>query len=204
VRIDHFRGLESFWSIPAGEETAVNGNWIPAGGYALLKKLKEQIGELPLIAEDLGVITPEVEKLRDDFGLPGMKVLQFAYGTDETNGYLPHNYGQNFVVYTGTHDNDTTVGWIKSASRRERRNLMKYFDAGWKYMHRSLMEAAPASVAGMAVIPMQDLLELDGRSRMNKPGTIEGNWEWKFEWRMLKRRQKNLLKKMTKKYNRAG
>ncbi|MGD9557483.1 MAG: 4-alpha-glucanotransferase [Mangrovibacterium sp.] len=204
VRIDHFRGLESFWSIPAGEETAVNGNWIPAGGYALLKKLKEQIGELPLIAEDLGVITPEVEKLRDDFGLPGMKVLQFAYGTDETNGYLPHNYGQNFVVYTGTHDNNTTVGWVKSASRRERRNLMKYFDAGWKYVHRSLMEAALASVAGMAVIPMQDLLELDGRSRMNKPGTIEGNWEWKFEWRMLKRRQKNLLKKMTKKYNRAG
>jgi 4-alpha-glucanotransferase len=202
VRIDHFRGLESFWIIPAGEKTAVNGEWVPARGAELLGLLKQQIGELPLIAEDLGVITPEVEKLRDDFALPGMKVLQFAFGTDETNIYLPHNYSTNFAVYTGTHDNETTIGWVKSASKKERKNLMRYFDTGWRHMHLSLIEAAWASVAKIAIIPMQDLLELDNKGRMNTPGTIGGNWEWRFDWHMLKRRQKNFLKKLTKKYNR--
>lgn len=204
VRVDHFRGLESYWSVPAGEKTAINGEWLPAGGYALLGLLKRQLGELPLIAEDLGVITPEVEKLREAFSLPGMKVLQFAYGTDETNVYLPHNYSTNYAVYTGTHDNETTVGWLKSATKKERKNLMKYFDIGWGQMHLSLIEAAWASVACMAIIPMQDLLELDNRGRMNTPGTTSGNWEWRFDWHMLKRRQKKLLKKLTKKYNRTG
>ncbi len=203
VRIDHFRGMESFWSIPAEEETAINGTWVTARGAALLGILKQQIGELPLIAEDLGVITPEVEKLRDDFGLPGMKVLQFAYGTDEKNTYLPHNYNLNFAVYTGTHDNDTTIGWIKSITKKERKNLMKYFNTDWRHMHLCLIEAAWASVAIIAIIPMQDLLELDNKGRMNTPGTIGGNWEWRFDWHMLKRRQKNFLKKITKKYNRG-
>ncbi|MGV8090480.1 MAG: 4-alpha-glucanotransferase [Mangrovibacterium sp.] len=202
VRIDHFRGLESFWIIPAGEKTAVNGEWIPAKGAELLGLMKQQIGELPFIAEDLGVITPEVEKLRDDFALPGMKVLQFAYDTDETNIYLPHNYGINFAVYTGTHDNKTTIGWLKGASKKERKNLMKYFDTSRRHMHLSLIEAAWASVAKIAIMPMQDLLELDNRGRMNTPGTIGRNWEWRFDWHMLKRRQKNFLKKLTKKYNR--
>lgn len=203
VRIDHFRGLESFWSIPAGEETAVKGEWVPARGTELLGLLKRQIGELPFLAEDLGVITPEVEKLRDDFGLPGMKVLQFAFGTDETNVYLPHNYSTNFAVYTGTHDNETTVGWLKNASKKERKNLRKYFTVGKRYMHLRLIEAAWASVARIAVIPMQDLLELDNRGRMNTPGTTGGNWEWRFDWHMLKRRQKKFLTKLTQKYNRT-
>jgi 4-alpha-glucanotransferase len=203
ARIDHFRGMESFWSIPAGEETAINGEWVPARGVELLSLLKQQLGELPLIAEDLGIITPEVEKLRDDFGLPGMKVLQFAYGTDETNTYLPHNYSPNFAVYTGTHDNETTIGWIKNASGKERKNLIKYFDTGWRFMHLHIIEAAWASVAKIAIIPMQDLMELDNKGRMNTPGTIGGNWEWRFEWHMLKRRQKNFLIKITKKYNRG-
>jgi len=204
VRIDHFRGLESFWSIPSGEKTAVNGEWIPARGAELLNLLKQQIGELPLIAEDLGVITPEVEKLRGDFGLPGMKVLQFAFDTDETNIYLPHNYSPNFAVYTGTHDNDTTIGWLKKSSKKERKNMRKYFDSGWRHMHLSLIEAAWASVAKIAIIPMQDLLELDDRGRMNTPGTIGGNWEWRFDWHMLRGRQKKFLKKLTQKYNRAA
>ncbi len=203
VRIDHFRGLEAYWSIPAGEKTAINGEWVPARGAELLEMLKGQLGKLPLIAEDLGIITPEVEKLREDFGLPGMKVLHFAYDSDETNEYLPHNFSSsNFAVYTGTHDNDTTVGWVKKATKKERKNLMKYFDTKWRFMHLRLIEAAWASVARMAVIPMQDLLELGNAGRMNVPGTVEGNWEWRFDWHMLKRRQKNFLKKLTKKYNR--
>lgn len=204
VRVDHFRGLESFWSIPAGETTAVNGKWVAARGVELLTLLKGQLGELPLVAEDLGVITPEVEKLREDFDLPGMKVLLFAFGSDETNPYLPHNYHPNFVVYTGTHDNETTIGWIKNASKTEHRNLRKYVHAGWGKRHRKLIEAAWASVARIAVIPMQDVLELDNRGRMNTPGTIGGNWEWRFDWHMLKRRQKNFLRVLTEKYNRAG
>ncbi len=204
VRIDHFRGLESFWSIPADETTAVNGEWVPARGAELLSLLKGQVGELPLIAEDLGVITPEVEKLREDFDLPGMKVLQFAFGSDETNPYLPHNYHPNFVVYTGTHDNETTIGWLKNASKKERKNLKKYFAGGWRNMHLRLVESAWASVARIAVMPMQDLLELDNRGRMNTPGTTGGNWEWRFDWRMLKRSRKDFLKELTEKYNRAA
>jgi len=204
IRIDHFRGLESFWGIPAGEKTAVNGNWVPAKGFELLKILKEQLGELPVIAEDLGMITPEVEKLRDEFGLPGMKVLQFAYGADETNINLPHNYTPEFVVYTGTHDNDTTIGWLKTLTKTEQKNLKKYFDTGWSSMHKSLIEAAWASVAKMAVIPMQDLLELDARGRMNTPGTVVDNWEWRFDWKMLKDKHKKFIKKLTKKYNRQS
>ena len=202
IRIDHFRGLESFWGIPEEEENAVNGKWFPAKGRELLSVLKSQLGNLPVIAEDLGIITPEVEKLRTDFGFPGMKVLQFAYGSDEKNDNLPHNYRLDSVVYTGTHDNDTTIGWLKSATRTEQKNLRKYYDSGWGHLHRKLIEAAWASVAAMAIIPMQDLLELDSRGRMNTPGTEADNWNWRFEWRMLKKQQLKFLRKLTKKYNR--
>ena len=204
IRIDHFRGLESFWAIPAGEETAVNGEWRPAKGFELLALLKSQLGSLQVIAEDLGIITPEVEKLRDDFELPGMKVLQFAYASDETNENLPHNFSPNFVVYTGTHDNDTTIGWLKSATKTERKNLKQYFASGWGNMHRSLIEAAWASVAKMAILPMQDLLELDGLGRMNTPGTVTDNWEWRLEWKQLKKSHKAFLNTLTRKYNRCG
>ncbi len=204
IRIDHFRGLESFWAIPAEEETAINGEWRPAKGFEMLNLLKSQLGELPVIAEDLGLITPEVEKLRDDFNLPGMKVLQFAYASDETNVNLPHNYNRNFVVYTGTHDNDTTIGWLKTATVKERKNLKRYFNAGWGNMHRSLVEAAWSSVACMAILPMQDLMELDGKGRMNTPGTVFNNWEWRLEWKQLKASQKEFLKAITEKYNRCA
>ena len=202
IRIDHFRGLESFWSVKANEETAIVGEWVPAKGAELLRLLQVQIGELPVIAEDLGIITPEVEKLRDDFGLPGMKVLQFAYASDETNENLPHNYKTNFVVYTGTHDNDTSLGWAKTATGIEKKNLKKYFQMINKKIPNKLIETAWASVAEMAIIPLQDLLGLDSDGRMNVPGTADGNWEWRFKWEQLKKSHKNYLKDITRLYNR--
>lgn len=203
VRIDHFRGLESFWSIPATEETAINGEWVPAKGFEMLSLLKSQLGYLPVIAEDLGIITPEVEALRDAFELPGMKVLQFAFAGDETDVNLPHNYGTNFAVYTGTHDNDTTLGWLKEASKDERKSLKNYYKGNWSTMHHNLLESAWASVAKIAIVPMQDLLELDGKHRMNTPGTVANNWEWRMEWKMLKKTQRDFLADLTKKYNRV-
>lgn len=202
IRVDHFRGLESFWSVPAGEKTAINGKWQPAKGYEMLQLLKSQIGELPVVAEDLGVITPEVERLRDDFRLPGMKVLQFGFASDATNGHLPHNFGRNFVVYTGTHDNNTTLGWLKSATKDERDSLKKYFNRSRRRALDRLIEATWASVAEIAVMPMQDLLRLDGKARMNTPGIASGNWEWRFQWEQLRASRKDFLKRITEQYNR--
>ena len=202
VRIDHFRGLEAFWSVEAGEETAINGKWEPAYGHQMLNKLKGQIHALPLIAEDLGVITPEVEKLRDDFNLPGMKVLQFAFGSNPSNKDLPHNYTQNFVVYTGTHDNNTTLGWLKSLEGKEKEQAQRYIGKSKKKALRKMIEMAWSSCAKMAVIPLQDLLELDEKARMNTPGTASGNWDWRFRWSQLRSKYKRRLKELTEMYNR--
>lgn len=203
VRIDHFRGLESFWSVKADEKTAINGKWVPAKGFELLQLLQSQLGKLPVIAEDLGVITPEVEKLRDDFGLPGMKVMQFGFASDATNEHLPHNYGRNFVVFTGTHDNNTTRGWLKSTTKEERRNIWKYYKRNRSWALDRIIEATWASVAEMAIMPMQDLLRLDAKGRMNTPGVTNGNWEWRFSWKQLRNSRRDFLKRMTEKYNRG-
>lgn len=202
IRIDHFRGLESFWSVPAGEKTAKNGNWVHAKGYQVLAKLKDQINHLPLIAEDLGIITPEVKKLRHDFNLPGMKVLQFAFLTDATNEYLPHNYGKNFIAYTGTHDNNTTLGWLKSLKAEEKKLVKLYLNGTGKKALLNAMEWTWASVANTAIAPMQDILQLRSHARMNTPGIANGNWGWRFCWKQLKSRHKNFLKTSTTKYNR--
>ncbi len=202
IRIDHFRGLESFWSVASTEKTAVVGEWLPAKGYELLSLLQSQIDKLPVIAEDLGLITPEVEKLRDDFNLPGMKVLQFAYSSDETNVNLPHNYNKNFVVYTGTHDNDTTLGWVKSLTRKERKNLKKHYGLRRRQLPKKMIETAWSSVADIAIIPLQDLLGLDSKARMNIPGTPSDNWEWRFRWYDLKDAHVRYLKDITRLYNR--
>ncbi len=202
VRIDHFRGLESYWSVPAGEETAINGRWMPAYGFEMLAKIKSQIGELPFIAEDLGIITPEVKKLRDDFNLPGMKILQFAFTTDATNEYLPHNYSENFVVYTGTHDNDTTLGWLKSVAGDEQKMVKKYLNELDVNGLRNSIEMAFSSVAKTAIIPMQDILELNSDARLNTPGTAVGNWGWRFRWGQLKLQHQQILSDLTEKYNR--
>jgi 4-alpha-glucanotransferase len=182
VRIDHFRGFEAYWSIPADEETAINGEWIKAPGHALFDAFEKALGtELPIIAEDLGIITPEVEKLRDDYGLPGMKILQFAFGDDAANPYLPHNHIPNCIIYTGTHDNDTTNGWFyaQPPEERERARAMRYLAAPWEAFHNTFNRTAFASPARLAVIPLQDLLGLGADARMNTPGTVEGNWAWR-------------------------
>jgi 4-alpha-glucanotransferase len=202
VRVDHFRGLESFWAVAAEAKTAIIGEWLPAKGYELFRKLKEQFGSMNIIAEDLGVITPEVEKLRDDFGLPGMKILQFAFGSNPQNENLPHNYESNFVVYTGTHDNDTTLGWFNSIEKAERKMLRKYIQGNGKELVRQMIEYVWASSAMMAIIPMQDVLGLDSDARMNTPGTASGNWTWRFTWPQIRNNHPIYLREITKKYNR--
>ncbi|PZV15911.1 MAG: 4-alpha-glucanotransferase [Pseudanabaena sp.] len=182
IRIDHFRGFEAFWQVPAGEETAINGEWETAPGTELFTKLNEVMGELPILAEDLGVITPEVDKLRDDFGFPGMRVLMFAFGGGSDNFHLPHNYVRNSAVYTGTHDNDTAVGWWQRSSRYEKELFYKYivgFAAG-EPINWVLIRMAMAAVSVIAIVPLQDVLGLDNSGRMNTPGTATGNWGWRY------------------------
>ena len=202
VRVDHFRGLESFWAVPVEEKTAIIGEWLPAKGHELFRKLKDELGTLEVIAEDLGVITPEVEKLRDDYNLPGMKILQFAFGSDPTNVNLPHNYTSNFFVYTGTHDNDTSLGWFNSIDKKERKFLHKYIAGSGKQFVQNLIEQAWASAAYTAIIPMQDVLGLGAEARMNTPGIPSGNWAWRFTWSQIRSNHKVFLKQITGKYNR--
>lgn len=185
MRIDHFRGLEACWHVPASEETAINGHWVETPGKELLNTLHKHFAPLPLIAEDLGVITDEVRALRDDFHLPGMNVLQFAFDGDSRNLYLPHNHHQNSVVYTGTHDNDTSLGWYQTLPYHVREQLHAYvghpgtetINMPWIFNRMAL-----ASTSKLCILPMQDLLSLDSNHRMNKPGTTEDNWQWRFNW----------------------
>ncbi len=182
LRIDHFRGLEAYWEIPASAETAVAGRWRLAPGDELFRALRAEFGRLPLVAEDLGIITPEVEALRDTHGLPGMKVLHFAFGGGADNPYLPHNHVLNSVVYTGTHDNNTTLGWFDELDERTRAHLFDYLGGDPKLMPALLARCAFASVARLAVVPMQDVLALGGDHRMNRPGVADGCWRWRFRW----------------------
>jgi len=201
VRIDHFRGLESYWSVPASEKTAINGKWEAAKGYELLLKFRKDYGSLPFIAEDLGLITHEVEKLRDDLHLTGIKVLQFAFGSDAKNQNLPHNYKPNFLVCTGTHDNDTTLGWLTSAKGKEKKMIHKYLGEPEQALQNAI-EIVWASTAKMAIVPLQDILGLGTEARMNIPGTATGNWGWRFEWKQLLPQHSKSLKELTEKYNR--
>lgn len=187
IRIDHFRGFEAYWEISAEAETAVGGHWVKAPGAELLQRLYDEFHELPLVAEDLGIITPEVEALRDQFELPGMKILQFAFGSGPENPYLPHNCVPNSVIYTGTHDNDTTLGWYETCDSAVCEIANDYLGCSAEDddMPWPLIRAALASVARLAVLPMQDLLALDSQHRMNIPGTSEGNWKWGFEWTQM-------------------
>lgn len=202
IRIDHFRGLEAAWEIPASEPTAKLGEWVKAPGKALLKALKNEFGTIPLVAEDLGVITPEVNKLRDKFDLPGMKILQFAFDGSANNPYLPINYKENCVVYTGTHDNDTTVGWVEKLSDNEKNYISEYLGYPAVSLNCALIQTALASVANIAIIPMQDILELDSSNRMNIPGTVEGNWTWRFQWDQLTPVRAERLAHLVKLFNR--
>lgn len=185
VRIDHFRGLEAYWEIPADAETAIHGSWVKAPGEALLNAVHAAFGSIPLIAEDLGIITPEVEALRDRFDMPGMKILQFAFDGGPTNIYLPHNHCPNSVVYTGTHDNDTSLSWYESLSEEQKLHVVDYLGYGNKTMPWALVQSALASVSNLAVIPLQDVLGLGCGHRMNTPGTVGDNWHWRFSWKQL-------------------
>ena len=196
VRIDHFRGFAAHWEIPAEDPSAINGRWITGPGKDFFKALKDALPALPIIAEDLGVITPDVEDLRDSFGLPGMRVLQFAFSEDPTHAYLPHNYHANTVAYTGTHDNDTSIGWWQTASPRERAFAQHYLGTDGNAIHWSLMRALSASVANRVIYPMQDVLELDGRFRMNVPGEPDHNWQWRFAWPQVQPWHAKVLREM--------
>ncbi|WP_066375201.1 4-alpha-glucanotransferase [Anabaena sp. CA = ATCC 33047] len=204
IRIDHFRGFEAFWAVPQGEETAINGEWVKAPGEELFDAIKQKLGKLPVLAEDLGVITPEVEALRDKYEFPGMKVLQFAFGSDPGNPFLPFNYSRNFVVYTGTHDNDTTVGWFNSANDYEKQNLLLYLGCvSPEGIHWDLIRLALSSIANQAIIPLQDILGLGTEARMNFPSVAEGNWDWRYEPKALTEQLSDRLKILTKLYGRA-
>jgi 4-alpha-glucanotransferase len=180
VRIDHFRGFEACWEIPADEPTAVNGHWVKGPSEDLFNVLREKLGSLPVIAEDLGVITPEVEALRDRLEIPGMKVLQFGFGDPGAHIYLPHKYEPNTVVYTGTHDNDTTPGWWRTASEAERRAASAYFGNENDGIQWAMIRAAETSVSRLCVIPLQDVLGLGSEGRMNVPSRADGNWSWRY------------------------
>lgn len=185
IRIDHFRGFEAFWEIPAGSKDARAGKWVKAPGAALLRACFEAFPQLPLVAENLGLITEEVEALRREFNLPGMLVLQFGFDGNSNNPHLPHNHSRDEVIYTGTHDNDTTLGWYENLTESSRQLIKKYFFNSTEPMPWLLIEAALSSVGNMAIMPMQDLLELDGGHRMNMPGTTDKNWVWTFSWDQL-------------------
>ncbi len=181
IRLDHFRGFEAYWAIPAEDETAINGKWIQAPGAALFSCLRTALGELPFIAEDLGVITKEVDALREKFGMPGMRILQFGFGDRGSHNYLPHRYEPNTVVYTGTHDNDTTLGWWQhGASEQEKASVMTYIHPGGDGIVWSLIRSAAGSVADMCLFPMQDILELGSEARMNTPSQPDNNWAWRY------------------------
>jgi 4-alpha-glucanotransferase len=183
VRIDHFRALESYWEVPADSVTARTGRWRHGRGDALLATLNAELGAMPLVAEDLGLITDEVRALRDRFELPGMVVLQFAFDGSPDNPHLPQHHRQNSVVYSGTHDNDTTVGWYASLDPHARDVVHGMLGVGASpAVPDFLIDAVYASNAALAVVPMQDLLGRDSGARMNSPGTVVGNWRWRFDW----------------------
>lgn len=204
VRVDHFLGFEAYWAIPAEEKTALKGQWLPGPGARLFLTVQGALDELPVIAEDLGVITPEVDALRAQFGFPGMKVLQFAFGGDARNSYLPHNYSDpGCVVYTGTHDNDTTRGWFASASLECQSHVLRYLgrtDAS--ELHWELMRSAWSSVATLAIAPLQDILGLGSEGRMNIPGQPLGNWCWRYHPEALQPELSTRLAELTSLYGR--
>jgi 4-alpha-glucanotransferase len=202
VRIDHFRGFEAYWEIPSESETAIEGHWVPSPGDDLFECLHAVFDELPLVAEDLGVITPDVEALRDKYGLPGMRILQFAFSGNPDNPYLPFHYPRNTVVYTGTHDNDTTLGWYLKLDDHTRQYVDYYLGKSREAMPWPLIRCALASRADLAMLPMQDVLALSGEHRMNLPGSTEGNWLWRFSWHQVDDDLAGRLRRRVKMYGR--
>jgi 4-alpha-glucanotransferase len=214
VRLDHFRGFEAYWEVPAGSPTAANGRWVKGPGAELFRVVQSALGELPIVAENLGVITPEVEAIRHEFGFPGMSLLQFAFGNDPQGpSFRPHNYERALVAYTGSHDNDTTVGWWTSSGandsirtpedvRKERRFARAYLRFDNEPVNWVFVQSVLASVADTAIIPLQDVLGLGSEARMNLPGTISGNWRWRYRPEALTPELSERLKMMNSMYDR--
>jgi 4-alpha-glucanotransferase len=202
VRLDHFRGFAAAWHIPFGAPTAESGQWVAGPGTALFEMLRRELGGLPLVAEDLGLISKDVHELRDRFGLPGMYILQFAYGGAVEFRFLPHNHVRNAVVYTGTHDNDTTLGWWRSISEKERNFLRRYEPHVDEDPVGSLLRIAWASVADFAIAPLQDFLRLGSEARFNVPGVPDGNWRWRVTEEQVTEKMLRGLADSTELYNR--
>jgi 4-alpha-glucanotransferase len=215
IRLDHFRGFEAYWEVPAADDTAINGRWVEGPGAAFFERLHAVLGDLPIVAEDLGLITPEVRALRERFGFPGMRVLQFAFGGDpRTNEHCPHSYTRDCVVYTGTHDNNTSVGWLHEVEQpespdalkpmqAERAMALKYMASDGRQIHWDMIRLALASVGDLAMIPMQDVLGLGQEARMNYPGKAKGNWEWRYTEDMLTDELAGCLRELTEMYGRV-
>lgn len=205
VRIDHFRGFASYYTVPFGEKTARRGKWCKGPGMTLFDSLRKRCGELPIMAEDLGLLTPEVRALLKETGFPGMKVLQFAFDSREESDYLPHNYDRHCVVYTGTHDNDTVLGWARTAAPADVAFAGRYLHMGdGDSLNWSMMRAAVASVADTAILTMQDILGLSSEGRINTPATDSGNWTWRLDARCLNGWLSGILREMTALYGRCG
>ena len=214
IRLDHFRGFEAYWAVPAGEKTAVNGRWIKGPGAAFLEAAVQALGDLPLVAENLGVITPEVEAIRNQFGFPGMSILQFAFGKDpQAPDFRPHNYPRARVAYTGTHDCDTTVGWWASRGkgestrtqediRKEHEYTCRYLNLNGQEIHWAFIRALMSSVADTVIFPLQDVLGLGSKARMNLPATPSGNWRWRFAGGVLTAELSRKLRELTETYER--
>jgi len=202
LRLDHFRGFEAYWEVPAGDETAENGRWVKGPGLPLFETLAGALGSLPLIAEDLGYITDEVVELRERLRLPGMKVLQFAFDGDTSNNLLPHNYSEDCVVYTGTHDNDTTLGWYQTQDEPTRDFVRRYLARDGHDISWDLVRLAFASVGRTAVVPLQDLMNLGSEARMNFPSRAQGNWQWRYQDWMLRGEIADRLRELTELYYR--
>lgn len=203
VRVDHFRGFAAYWRVPASEQTAVNGEWVRVPGHELFRTLKDALGHLPIVAEDLGTITPDVVRLRKEAGFPGMRVLQFAFDGNPDNPYLPYNYERDTVVYTGTHDNDTLVGWFAGLSEEERRRVTRYIGREDISVHWEMIRQAYASVAVLAIVPLQDWLGLGSEARMNQPGRESGNWQWRCRWEQLSDGLAEAINDMSRTYGRS-
>jgi 4-alpha-glucanotransferase len=214
LRLDHFRGFEAYWQVPAGSATAQNGEWVKGPGVSLFEALESKLGALPIVAENLGVITPSVEAIRHRFGFPGMSVLQFAFGTDpQAPTFRPHNYPREVVAYTGTHDNDTTVGWWNSNAakgstrseediRKERQFMLKYLRTDGGEINWAFIETVMASVANTVLVPLQDVIGLGTEGRMNLPGKPDGNWQWRYSTGMLSSQHERRLNELTNLYDR--
>jgi 4-alpha-glucanotransferase len=214
IRIDHFRGFVGYWEIPATEPTAIHGRWLPGPGAALFEAIRESLGDVPILAEDLGVITPEVIALLQQFGFPGMKILQFAFDQDALrasfdvqatgwrNPFLPHNYIPNCVAYTGTHDNETALGWLRNASPSQKMMALDYLGCTEPEFVQAMVRSVLASVANTAIVPLQDLLGLGNEARMNHPGTVGSNWRWRYTQNALTDQLANRLATLVNLYER--